>query len=162
MEVKVAKIVEAEECTKDFIKEGEKFTSAYIICKMRKNKYAFVHKTSREVFVVFESVEKITEKVWLLNINKKEKRLIDISEFIPKMTYEFSKVIKVFEEYMLVELKDGDRSLLEFSEIDTNSSTIFQGPYRVFELPNGKYTIMDMDNLSVANFEFDLSWQNFN
>jgi len=162
MKIKITKQVEAKECTEQFVSKLYGFLEDHVIVKIDENEYAIVNKENNISLVQFQSVEKITNVIWILNINDKEKRLIDISKSTPKLSDPFSKVIKTFEEYMLVELKDGDRLLLEFSEIATNSSTLFACPYCVFELPNGKYTIVDMDDLTVANFEFELKYGDFN
>lgn len=160
MDIIVTKKVKATECTNQFISPGDTFTEYYVIAKMAEKEYAIVNKSTGISLVLFESMEKITDNIWVLNINATEKKAIDVSAVIPNLSDPFSKVIKVFENEILIEYENGKRDIIELGNMKPIDYSFFD-PYSFFNLPNGKYSVVNMHNLKVSKEEFGLENEDF-
>lgn len=160
MDIIVTKKIIAEECTYQFVKQGDKFTEFYIIAKIAEKEYAIVNKSTGISLVLFESVEKITDNIWILNINANEKKAIDVSQTIPCVSEPFSQVIKMFVDYILIEYENGKRDIIELRNMKPIDYSFFD-PYSFFNLPNGKYSVVNMKKLKVSKEEFGLENEDF-
>jgi len=160
MKIKITKQVEVEDCTEQFISRLYGFLEDYYIAKIDENEYAIVNKENNISLVQFQSIEKITKVIWILNINDNEKMLIDISKPIPTRSKVFSKVIKIYEEYVLVEYENGKRDLVCLKKLNPVRYEAFD-PLTYLKLPSGKWSFIDMVNLMASKEEFKLDSEDF-
>lgn len=161
MKIKITKQVEVEDYTEQFVSKLYGFLEDHFIAKIDENEYAIVSKENNIPLVQFQSVEKITKVIWILNINDNEKRLIDISKPTPTLSEPFSKVIKIFEGYILVEYEDEKRDIIDLDFLEPPDYGMLEAPYSHFRLPNGKFSFVNMNNLKVSKDEIELKNEDF-
>lgn len=160
MEMRGISRVDGNEHINQFVKSGEAFSRCYYVSKTNTNKYGIVSRRTGVPFVEFKGVEKLTNLIWVLNINDNEKKLVDVSSITPSLSKTFFKVIKVFENYALIEYKNGEREFIDLSNVQPVRYEKFE-PYSYFKLPNGRWSFVDMVNLRVSKEEFKLDSADF-
>jgi len=159
MEVKLTRKVEAEDCTRDFLKKGlEVFKSAFAIVKIDEGSYAVVDKATREAIVEFKYRRKVYNKTWLITFEDDTKCLMCFSMSGIRFSEPFLRTVKRFKEYLLVEKNKDERKIIALKDI---SSMVDWSPefgfnnYVVLKLANHYYTILKKDGLEVPFIEFD-------
>ncbi len=156
MEVKLTKIIEAEDCTHEFLSKEKKVVNhSYAIVKYEDGTYAIVHKS--EVIQEFKEKSKIYNNTWLLTLLDDTQCIMYYDKDKIKTSKPFLRLIYVFERFVLIENLEGKRKLLDRDVLSKERSWLYglTDEYKIMQLPNGKKTILKKQGLEVLDFEFD-------
>lgn len=155
---------------KSFAKAG------YTIVQLKSGSYGIVKNGNlEEIFTKFDKlseIENIKDNIYLLYLKSGLQKLVIVEVIVEERAkVVFSKVFKeikkVFKEYILVELENGKRALmdiyryytdLEFIEWEEGMCASRHGNstnHAILKLPNGKYTILTKDGLKYSVLEFE-------
>lgn len=156
MKIKIVKMVEAEDCTNEFLLKGENTDkNHYFIAKISDNHYAVVSKANNDARIEFKSKMKIYERTWLLTLLDDTQCIMYFDEDSFILSGGFLRTIKIFKDYLLIEKTEGKRCFIKKKDC-THTFDWFNGlatDYNVLRLPNRKCTIIKKEGLQVADFE---------
>ncbi len=163
MKFKLTKIIEAEECTYEFLKDGKHLANhVWAIAKYKDGTCAIVHKLTNEIAKEFKEKQKIYDNTWLLTLLDDTQCIMYYTEDEIKVSKPFLSLIYVFERFVLIENMEGKRKLLHRYSVNAFSKEFdwFSGTtenYKILNVHEGirGLTIIKKQGLEVLNFEFD-------
>lgn len=160
MEIKLTKIIEAEECTREFFKEGKDLeNNKWIIVKYENGIYAIVNKTNNEISKEFKESEEIYDNVWLITLLDDTQCIMYYDKDKIKTSNPFLSLIYVFERYVIIENLKGKRKLIARNNFKEESSWIcgLNADYKILNTYEGirGLAIIKKNGLEVLDFEFD-------
>jgi len=161
MKFKLTKTVEAEWCTHEFLNGGKHLANhVWAIAKYKDGNYAIVHKITNEIYKEFKEKQKIYDNTWLLTHLDDTQCIMYYGEDKIKTSKSFLRLIKVFENFVLIENMEGERKLLMRHAFFQEELRWFSGEdnnWKVVRVYKGKneFTIIKKQGLEVLDSEFD-------
>lgn len=174
-EVMVVNYVTQMEVEEVFLRDfpHEAFEKAgYTIVELKNGAYGIVKDGNlEEIFTKFEKlseIENIVDNIYLLYLKNGLQKLVMIGYRGKVIISEvFKEIKKVFKKYILVELENGKRALIEIYRYSTSLEFIEwekgmcaskhgrSTNHAILELPNGKYTILTKEGLNYNALDFE-------
>lgn len=159
MKLKLTQVIEAEECTHEFLNDGKHLANhAWKVAKKKDGTYLIFHKVTNNVEREFKEKTQIYDNTWLLTLNDNTQCIMYFDPDDVRMSDRFLRLIKTFVGCVLIEKLDGKRKILskkDFSEeLDWVDSSLISS-YQVVKVQGGGLTILRRHDLEVLDFEFD-------
>lgn len=155
----ISDAVEEKICTSKFFNNFD-LPEQYEVAELGEKSFGII-KLCKVNVAKFKSMSHIIDNVYLLDLENGNKCLLGSVNGEVVLSDEFTKIVKVLKEFVLIEKEDGTRAFIDVHyALDKGAFRTFEWyshfgkKYEVFELPSGKKVVISSEDLKVSEGEY--------